>query len=73
MPVQGVEINGDVIQFLPANLKYQLKRKMDGNVKVPVTSKPDKLLRTYDVQNVLFALKTSNLLIENTGDSFANV
>jgi len=37
------------------NLKYPLKRKMDDNVKVPVTNKPDKLPRTYDVQNVLFA------------------
>ena len=36
------------------NLMYPLKRKMDDNVKVPMTSKPDKQPRTY-VQNVLFA------------------
>ena len=30
------------------NLKNPLKRKMDDNVKVPVTSKPDKLPRAYD-------------------------
>ena len=36
------------------NLMYPLKRKMDDNVKVPMTSKPDTQPRTY-VQNVLYA------------------
>jgi hypothetical protein len=72
VPVQGVDTTGDVIKLVytsKRNQKYPLKRKMDDNVKVPVTSKPDKLPRTYD--RVIWL--ESNLLIENTGNSYANV
>ena len=50
MPVQGVDTTGGCYQTYTSkrNLMYPLKRKMDDNVKVPVTSKPDKQPRTHD-------------------------
>jgi hypothetical protein len=39
------------------NLKYMLKRKMDDNVKVPVTSKPNKLPRTNDRSKCVICLE----------------
>ena len=39
------------------NLKYTLKRKIDDNVKVPVTSKPAKLPRIYDRSKCIISLE----------------
>jgi hypothetical protein len=39
------------------NLKYPMKRKMDYNVKVPVTSKPDKQPRTHDRSKYVICLE----------------
>ena len=60
MPVQGVDTTGDVIKLVytsKRNLKYPMKRKMDYNVKVPVTSKPDNLPRTYDRSKYVICLE----------------
>ena len=39
------------------NMKYPLKRKMDDNVKVPVTSKPGKAPRIYDSPKCVLCLE----------------
>ena len=54
MPVQGVDINGDIIKTFTSkrNLKYPLKHKMDDNVKVP-----GKLPRTYDRSKCVICLE----------------
>jgi hypothetical protein len=39
------------------NMKYPLKRKMDDNVKVPVTSKPGKVPRTYNSPKCVLCLE----------------
>jgi len=58
VPVQAVDTTGDVIKLVSKrNLMYPLKREMDDNVKVPITSKPDKQPRTYDRSKCVICLE----------------
>ena len=61
MPVQGLDINGDWRYYQTftskRNLKYPLERKMDDNIKVPVTSKPGKVPRTYNRSKCVISIE----------------
>jgi hypothetical protein len=63
VPVQGV---GYQICTSKRNLMYPLKRIMGYNIKVPVTSKPAKLPRTYDHLKCVTSICLEDLLIPRT-------